>query len=267
MSGSHARGRAAGWALGVPLVLFLVLPLAVLVLSTTPSELRAALRHPSAMSAIVLSARTTVVSLAIIVAGGLPLAWRLAHARHPIARVIETLVELPIVVPPAVVGVALLQTYGRRGAFGPLLDGLGISVPFTTAAVITAQVVVAAPFFVQSATNAFRRVDADQILVARTLGATHARAFFRVAIPAAVPGLLGGAAMAWARALGEFGATLFFAGSLPGRTQTMPLAIFSALEGDLALARALALLLAVAAFAVLVTLRLLPALRDPEAPR
>lgn len=261
MSARRPASHRLGWALGAPLAVFLAIPIAVLALSSGPAEVWHALRQPHALAAMGLSLWTTAVSLACIVAFGTPLAWALARSRRTAARVVETIVELPIVVPPAVVGVGLLEAWGRRGAFGPLLEVLGVSLSFTTAAVVVAQVVVAAPFYVQAAASAFRRVDDDLILVARTLGAGPRRAFAQVVLPAAAPGLAAGAALAWARALGEFGATLFFAGSLPGRTQTMPLAIYSALESDLAIARALALVLALVAFAVLLTLRFAPGLR------
>src|SRR5690606_7726448 len=132
----------------------------------------------------------------------------------------------PVVLPPAVVGVALLQAFGHRGLLGPVLDSLSLRVPFTESAVVLAQLVVSAPFFVQAGANAFRKVDADVILVARALGATRSIAFRRVAVPIALPGLIVGASLAWARALGEFGATLLFAGNMTGKTQTMPLAIY-----------------------------------------
>jgi molybdate transport system permease protein len=132
---------------------------------------------------------------------------------------------------------------------------------FTVWAVVTAQVVVSAPFYIQSAAAGFRKVDDDQLLVAQTLGATPGKAFLRIAVPTALPALMSGAALCWARALGEFGATLLFAGNLPGQTQTMPLAIYSAMEQDLELARALALILAIFAFAMLLLLRLIPAWR------
>jgi molybdate transport system permease protein len=254
-----------GWWLGLPLGLFLVVPMGVLLVSVGPSDLAAALRHPMAADAIKLSVQTTFLSLAVVLVAGTPLAWQIARSRSRLARLAETMIELPIVIPPAVVGIALLKTYGRRGAMGPLLDEFGIQMPFTTAAVVTAQIIVAAPFFVQAATAGFRRIDQNQLLVAQTLGATPLRAFLTVAIPTALPGLVGGAALCWARALGEFGATLFFAGNMQGRTQTMPLAIFAALEADIDLASALALVLGISAFVVLFALRVLPTLRGDRA--
>ncbi len=162
-------------------------------------------------------------------------------------------------IPPAVIGVALLQTFGRRGLLGPSLDAVGVAVPFTESAVMLAQVVVSAPFFVQAAANAFRKVELDLLIVARTLGASRATAFFRVALPVALPGLVVGASLAWARSLGEFGATLLFAGNMPGETQTMPLAIFSALEADVRVAVVFSLVLAGLGAVLLLTLRLAPA--------
>jgi molybdate transport system permease protein len=252
------KGRwSASWAGAAPLALFLVLPLAALFVSVGPTGVLGALSEPSARAAIWLSAKTTTVALAVIVLAGTPLAWRLARSSGRAARVLETLVELPIVIPPAVVGVALLQTYGRRGLLGPALEAIGVQVTFTTVAVIVAQIVVAAPFFVSGATAGFRRIDEEQMLVARTLGDTPFEAFRRVALPAALPSLVAAAALAWARALGEFGATLFFAGSMQGETQTMPLAVFAALESDVGEANALAVLLATAAFVALFVIRVL----------
>ena len=240
--------------------MLLVLPMVALLLSSSPSELALSVEHRLFWPAIALSARTTVTSLGIVLLTGTPLAWWLATTRSRAAGVVETLVELPIVVPPAVVGVALLQAFGRSGLFGPSLQELGVQLPFSTAAVVLAQVVVSAPFYVSGASTAFRKVEPDLLLVARTLGASRARAFFRVAVPVALPGLLAGAALSWARSLGEFGATLLFAGNLPGQTQTMPLAIYTALESDIRVAQALALVLAACGLVALLALRGIPRL-------
>lgn len=245
-----------GLVLGLVLVATLVLPLIALALSSSPAELRAGAADPMFVPALTLSLKTTAASLGIIVLTGTPLAWWLASSSSRAARVVALLVDLPIVIPPAVVGVALLRTFGRRGLFGPALEALDLSLPFTTAAVVLAQVVVAAPFYVQSAANAFAKLELDLLIVARTLGASPAGAFFRVAVPVALPGLIAGASLAWARALGEFGATLLFAGNLGGRTQTMPLAIYSALESDLRVAVVFSLLLVGLGAALLIGLRL-----------
>jgi molybdate transport system permease protein len=271
---SPPRGRWPVALAAAPMLLLLALPVGALLASSSPSALASGVRHPLFGPALALSARTTVVSLALVVLAGTPLAWWLAVAPRRATRAVELLVDLPIVLPPAVVGIALLETFGRRGVLGPALDALGVQVPFTPGAVVLAQVIVSAPFYVQSAAAAFRRVDRDLLLVARTLGQGPAGAFLRVAVPVALPGLVGGAALAWARAIGEFGATLLFAGNLPGTTQTVPLAIYMALESDVRAALALSLVLAGAAVVLLLALRGVPALwarwhavRGPEEAR
>ena len=236
----------------------LVVPLVALTLASSPREVAAGVADPLFAPALWLSARTTIVSLAVVVLGGTPLAWWLAVAPRRRARAVELIVDLPIVVPPAVVGIALLLTFGRSGLLGAPLTALGIQIPFTTIAVVLAQVVVSAPFYVQAAAAAFRRVDPDLLIVARSLGQRPRGAFFGVALPLALPGLMGGAALAWARALGEFGATLLFAGNLPGITQTMPLAIYAALEVDVRVAVALSLALAAVSVLLLLALRAAP---------
>ncbi len=246
--------------MATPVLGLLALPVLALILATSPADLAAGVRHPLFAPAFRLSALTTAIALVVILAGGTPLAWWLATARAGPTRAVELLMRLPIVIPPAVVGIGLLGAFGRYGVFGPLFRTLGLQVPFSPVAVILAQVVVAAPFSVQAATSAFRRVDADLLIVARTLGQRPAGAFLRVALPLALPGLLGGASLAWARALGEFGATLLFAGNLPGVTQTLPLAIYTALDSDVRVAQALSLALAALGLALLLALRALAAL-------
>lgn len=236
---------------GVLLVL-LVLPVVGLALGTGPTEVAAALALPETQAALRLSAWTSLAALAAVIASGTPLAWWLSRGRGRGRAWVRALVELPVVLPPAVLGVALLETFGRRG----MLGGLGLSLPFTSGAVVLAQVLVGAPLFVLTAAAAFRAVDDDVLLVARTLGASRRGAWLSVALPAAAPGLASAAALAWARGVGEFGATLLFAGNLPGRTQTLPLAIYGALERDLAQARALSVLLVLAAIAVLAGVQL-----------
>lgn len=256
------RPGTGGWPVllvAAPILGLLVLPLVALALASSPADLAAGVSDPLFAPALRLSARTTLVSLLVIVGGGTPLAWWLASAPPRRTRWVEVLVDLPVVIPPAVVGMALLQTFGRSGLFGTQLTALGIQIPFTTTAVVLAQIVVSAPFYVQAAAAAFRRIDPDLLLVARTLGQSPAGAFRRVALPLALPGLVGGAALSWARALGEFGATLLFAGNLPGRTQTMPLAIYMALESDVRVAIALSLVLAGVSVLLLFALRMAPA--------
>lgn len=240
----------------------LALPVVGLAAASSPSDLLAGLRDPSFGPALRLSMWTTVASLALVAAAGTPLAWWMAGASGRRASAVATLVDLPVLLPPAVLGIALLETFGRRGLLGPALDALNVGLPFSSAAVVLAQVAVSAPFYVQGAAAAFKRVDQDLLVVARTLGHGPAAAFFRVAVPLALPGLVGAAGLAWARALGEFGATLLFAGNLPGVTQTLPLAIYTALESSPRTATALALVLAATGACLLLPLRVLPALLD-----
>jgi molybdate transport system permease protein len=246
---------ALGATLGASLLAFLALPLMALVLTSSPAELVVGLQHPVTLPALALSLVTTLTSLLLIVLGGTPLAYWLSRAHGRVARAAELLVQLPIVVPPAVAGIALLLAFGRRGLLGPSFGALGLSVSFSTAAVVLAQVFVAAPFYVQSATAAFAGLDGQLLIVARTLGASPVKVFFRIALPLARGGLISGAAMAWARALGEFGATITFAGNFPGTTQTMPLAVYLSLETNPEEAIVLALLLIAISFVVLVALR------------
>jgi len=233
-----------GGALAVLLVAALLLPIIALLISGA-GDLVDGLRSPLVAPALRLSLATSAVSLVLVVLCGTPLAWALAQRR---AGWLESLLRLPMVVPPAVAGIALLMAFGRAGL-------LGTSLTFTTAAVVLAQVFVAAPFYLQAAVEAFRGVDPDLLSVARSLGAWGPRRFFEVALPIAAPGLVSGAAMCWARALGEFGATLMFAGNLQGTTQTMPLAIYTAMTSDMAAARALSVVLMVVAFSLLLVMR------------
>jgi len=239
---------------GSLLVAFLALPLLALLTSTSGHDFYAGLRHPLVWPALRLSLFTTSISLVLVVLLGTPLAWVLARSRGRVARLVETAVQLPIIIPPAVAGVALLLAFGRQGLLARLYPAEW-SVVFTTTAVILAEVFVSAPFFVQATLSALRRIDPQLLLVARTFGASPLRVFFRIAVPLAAPGLVAGAAMSWARSLGEFGATLMFAGNLQGRTQTLPLAIYTALESDLRAAQALSIVLVVVAFALLLVVR------------
>jgi molybdate transport system permease protein len=241
--------------LGGALALFLVLPVLGLVASTGWGELRAGLAHPLVWPALRLSLLTTSVSLAIVILLGTPLAWVLARSTSRAARTLETLLQLPMVMPPAVAGIALLLTFGRRSWLAGVLYPEDSSLAFTTLAVIMAEVFVSAPFFLRAALAAFRRLDAQLLLVARSFGASQLRLLTHVGLPLASHGLAAGAAMSWARSLGEFGATLMFAGNLTDRTQTLPLAIYTALESDLRAAQALALVLMAVALALLIAMQ------------
>jgi len=237
------------------LATFLLLPIVALLTTLTWEDLAGGFRNPLLAPALRLSLATTTSSLAIVVVLGSLLAWRVARNPGRISRALETVAQLPAVIPPAVAGVGLLLAFGRRGLLGGFLDRHGIALAFTTPAVVLAETFVSAPFFVQAAIAAFRRIDENLLVVARTLGASPFRTFLRVGLPLAGPGLVAGAAMSWARAVGEFGATLLFAGNLTGRTQTMPLAVYTAMESDLRAAQALSLVLVAVAFALLFVLR------------
>ena len=244
---------AATAGLGLALGAFIVLPLLALFTQGGPGALLRGLGHPVTIPALWLSMSTTMVALAIVLVAGTPLAWHLARARR--TRWLEAVLNLPVVMPPSVAGIALLLAFGRRGLLGHPLESLGWLPTFSTAAVVMAQVFVAAPFYLQAALVAFRHLDPGALAVARSLGASPPRLFFQVVLPMARPALIAGAATAWARALGEFGATLMFAGNIGGRTQTLPLAIYSTLEADLDATQALALVLVVVAFTLLLVVR------------
>lgn len=249
---------------GALLAGFLLAPLVGLLLGSGVQELLAGLAHPLVWPALRLSALTTATSLVVVVLLGTPLGWVLARSSSRAARLLEALVQLPIVIPPAVAGVALLLAFGRRGLLSALYPA-GFGITFTTAAVVLAQIFVSAPFYVQAALSAFRRVDPALLLVARSFGAGPLRVFAEVALPLAAPGLIAGALLSWARALGEFGATLMFAGNLEGRTQTLPLAIYGALEEDLRAAQALSIVLVLVALVLLLGMRALLRSFEPGA--
>lgn len=255
MTPSARAFRVFLWAAAAAMVAFVLLPVVALFATTGLAGFLAGLRDPLVLPALELTVMTTATSLLVVVVFATPLSWLLATHSGRMARTVETILQLPVVIPPAVAGLTLLLAFGRRGLLGPALEPLGWSIPFTTIAVIIAEVFVAAPFYIQAAIAAFRRIDPSLLVVARTLGASPARVFFLVAVPLARPGLLSGAAMAWARALGEFGATLMFAGNFTGRTQTLPLAIYTALESNLDAAKALSLILVIVAFGLLLIVR------------
>ena len=252
-----ALGRIALGAIVALALAFLFLPLIAVFIAVPPAKAFFDLSSPIAVTALGLSFRTTLESVAVILAFGTPLAYWLSRSRFRGKRLLEAAVQMPIVVPPAVAGVGLLLVFGRRGMLGPVLDSAHLGVAFTTAAVVIAQAFVAGPFFVVAARQAFDAIDADLIAVSRTLGASPLRTFFAVELPLAAGGILAGAALSWARALGEFGATMLFAGNLPGVTQTLPLAIYTALDSGLDVAVAMAALLLFSAFALLLLIRLL----------
>ncbi len=248
-------GRVLVVAASAALLLYLIVPLSVVILRALDADLIEQFAQPTVAQAVRLSLLTSSISAAIVVTFGTPLAFRLARRKVRARPFIETLLDLPIVLPPAVAGLALLMTFGRRGLFGPMLEALNVSLPFTTIAVIMAQTFVAAPFFIRSAQTGFAGVPHHLEESASDLGANHWQVFRRVTVPLAGPSLLSGIILSWARALGEFGATILFAGNFIGRTQTMPLAIYQAFESDLGSAIAIAALLIVISFVFLIILR------------
>lgn len=222
------------FALAAVMFFFLTIPLLAMVLRAL-GNLNGfnALFGRSVAAAISLSLTTTAISVLLILIFGTPLAYVLARYPFPLKRLVNVLIELPIILPPVVAGFGLLVAFGRRGLFGPVLEWFGVSLPFTTAAVIVAQTFVAAPFFIRTAQLRFSAIPRDLIEAASIDGASTGTIFRYIALPLSTPGLLAGLVLSWARALGEFGATILFAGSLQGRTQTMPLLVYGALERNL----------------------------------
>lgn len=252
----RGRRRSVGrsWlllVLSVPMLAFLLAPLLSLVLRTSPAELLANVLDPVVAQAIWLSMVTTSTTLLVSVVFGLPLAYLLARRQFRGRGVLDTLVDLPMVLPPSVAGIALLLAFGRRGVFGQLLGGAGVEIAFTQVAVVMAQTFVAAPYFIRAASAGFANVDRELEQAAALDGAGGRQVFGLITLPMAGAALLGGAVMTWARALGEFGATIIFAGNFPGRTQTMPLAIYLGFELELDVALTLAVILLAASFWVL----------------
>ena len=245
-----------GAALGL-VVVFLALPLLALFLRVTPGELIAQLGDERARDALVVSLKTSLVAHVLILVVGTPAAYFLAGRVFRGRSVIVSLIELPLVLPPAVAGLGLLAAFGRSGLLGDELGALGLRIPFSQLAVVLAVCFVASPFYLRAAITAFESVDPALPAAARTLGAGPLRVFARVSLPLAVGGLGAGSTLAFARGLGEFGATIMFAGSLPGRTQTAPLAIYDALDEDFGVALALGALLVAVSAGILVGMKLL----------
>ena len=236
---------------------FISLPMVSLILWTANENAWYAMAQPEAREALFLSIRTTAISMLIIITVGTPAAYVLARARFPGKRAIDSLIDIPAVLPPSAAGIALLLAFGRFGLVGQYLNVFGITLSFTTAAVVIAEVFVAAHFYVRQATVGFAQVRRDVEEAAMVDGASRFSTFGRVTVPLAFPSLVAGAVMAWARALGEFGGTIIFAGSFPGVTQTIPLAIFAARESNFDAAVALSVMVLVFAFTVVLVARYL----------
>jgi molybdate transport system permease protein len=267
MTGATAGARRGPAALLRPAVLaalalllaFLALPFLALLLRASPGQMLARLGEPTVLEALRLSLVTSAAATALVVLLGTPAAYVLATREFPGKRAVEVLIDLPMVLPPTVAGFALLMAFGRAGLAGRALGAFGVSLPFTTAAVVVAQVFMAAPFFIGSARAGFAGVDHRLLDAAATLRSHESFTFFRVVLPLARPALVAGMAMSGARALGEFGATITFAGNLPGTTQTMPLAVYVALQSDLDSAVVLSVLLLAMSVGLLLGLRAAPA--------
>ncbi len=258
----RARGPAVGRAPVVLLlpallaVAFLTLPLVALLARTPWSQLADRLTSEAVLQALRLSVVTSLAAVAVVAVVGVPLAWALARLDFPGRSLVRALVIVPLVLPPVVGGVALLSAFGRRGLVGAPLDAaFGVTLPYTTAAVVVAHIFVALPFFVLSVEGALRATDREFDVVAATLGASRWTTFRTVSLPLAGPGLLAGLVLAWARALGEFGATITFAGNFPGTTRTMPNAIYVELQTDPDAALVLSVILMAVSVAVLALLR------------
>jgi molybdate transport system permease protein len=255
----HGAGDLSLITLAGIVGVFLGLPVVVLVgRAFLDGSLAAAVGSRVVLDALGLSLVTTAVSLVLTVAFGLPLAFVLARRRFPGKGWIEAIVDLPIVLPPSVAGLALLLVFGRRGVLAPPLELLGIAIPFTTIAVILAQAFVSAPFFIRSARTGIAGVDRDLEDAARVDGASEVQLFRTITLPLAGAALAAGLVMTWARSLGEFGATIMFAGNVQGRTQTLPLVVYSEFQGgDLDASVAASAILVLAALGVLVAVRVL----------
>lgn len=258
----RGRPRPTGTRTRLPLLVpawlgiaFLVLPLLALLARADWANLAEHLSSPVVGQSLRLSALTTSLTMVVVWLLGTPLAWLLARSDGRLSAWGRALVTVPLVLPPVVGGVALLMTWGRRGVLGGWLETFGITLPFTTAAVVMAEIFVAMPFYVISVEGSMRGLDRRFEEIAATLGAGPVRTFRTVILPMVLPGIAAGSALAWARALGEFGATITFAGSFPGRTQTAPLGVYSALERDPQAAIALALVMLLVSVLVLGVLR------------
>lgn len=249
--------RAAAFVAVLATLGFIAIPVASLFADASPSELIASLGDPQATEALWLSLRTSIAAIAVILVVGTPASYILATRSFRGRSLVLTLVELPLVLPPAAAGIALLAAFGPQGLLGGAIEDLGVRLVLETAGVVVALTFVSAPFYVRGAIAAFEAVDQDLMDASRTLGVGEAGTFARVAVPGAVAGLGAGLALAWGRALGEFGATLMFAGSLQGVTQTAPLAIFEFLSRDFTASLALSAVLVAVSAALLLTVKLI----------
>jgi len=244
--------QRAWWLLSLPLLFFFTIPIVLLFTRTSPAQLIESLRQPEVYQAIIVSLKTTLISLLVTILTGTPLAYLMGRQRFRFKQVVDTLIDLPTVLPPSVAGVALLLMLGRQGMIGAGLNVLGIHIAFTQVAVVIAQVFISSPFYVRSGALGFGTLIAEIEQAAQLDGASRWEVFRYIMLPLSQHALLSGSMLSWARALGEFGATIIFAGNYPGRTQTMPIAIFLGAEVDLDIAITLSVILvSVSFFAIL----------------
>jgi molybdate transport system permease protein len=239
----------------VAVTLYLALPILALFLRMTPDMFFSTIRDPAVLSALWLSLFTTTISLAVVILVGTPFAYFHSRYAYPGKALVDTLIDLPLVLPPAVAGVALLVLYGRVGILGRYLNLFGITLAFTTTAVIMAQIFVASPFYLRQAKSLFEQLDPAYEQTARTLGSSSVRTLGLVVLPMTAGGLVSGAVMTFGRALGEFGATILFAGNLPGVTQTMPLAVYVGMESNVNVGLTISILLVIISFTIMLAVR------------
>lgn len=257
---SRSREVALKAVLALLLILamtFIALPVIALFLKSPLDTTLRSLHDPVVLDALRLSLTTSAVTTIVVVIMGTPIAYVSARFHYFGKELADSLIDLPVIMPPAVAGIALLMAFGRMGIVGQYMNAFGISIAFTTLAVIIAQVFVSSPFYIRQARTSFEDVDLAFENAARTLGASRFYTFFNVIIPIAINGLISGAIMAFARSLGEFGATMMFAGNFQGRTQTMPLAIYTAMQGDLDVSLCIAIILVAISFVVIVLVKIL----------
>jgi molybdate transport system permease protein len=245
----------SGVAIAIIYIFFITLPILALVTKALGgADFIQNITGPTALQALRLSLLTSAISMLIIISLGSPFALLLSKTNSQFLKTVDLIVELPIILPPIVAGIAMLMAFGRTGLLGAPLNSLGITLPFTTTAVIMAQIFVSAPFYIRAAKIGFVSVPKELEEISETLGVSPWATFWRVTIPLAWPAMAGGAALAWARAMSEFGATIMFAGNMFGKTQTLPLAILSSLESNLETALAISLLLVGVSILILILL-------------
>lgn len=256
-SSSWQNTRQNAWKISIlPFLLFILIPLVALFLRTNSSIIVESLNKEQVLQAIQLSMATSLITVGVTLIIGTPVAYYLAHPHYRFHNLVDSLVDLPIVLPPAVAGVALLMAFGRSGVLGGWLSTFGISLPFTFPAVVLAQTFVAAPLYIKSAAIGLGSVDQELRHAAAIDGASRWQTFWYVTMRLAWVSILSGSVMTWARALGEFGATIIFAGNFPGRTQTMPLAIYLGFEIDLRVALVLSVILVLLSFATILLVKI-----------